>query len=418
MHRRRSAAIGTLALALFTPFLVTGSSAAATPAAAANPSPDAMAHAPADATAGVGKVTPAMRAEIDRVVEAGQTPAARTALRSGPAALAATQVRCADFEGQRYCLNSGWTTQTQASVRREAAGELSVVRTRSAGRETTGDLTPADAMRQRAAMSPGRRATAERKELTAAARSVAKVWLLRNQIQGEPLPAGFLQRHPEVTAGGTSLAARTSSGQTSPASATATTQAKPAGAYPQKDHILNPKHIREQHRTYWCGVASMQAIGWGWSGKRKTQKYWARQLGTTTSGTAISAMVNVTNAQTGYDNKKYAGKYIVLDIGNWTYRQWWKLLMRHITDYHAPVILHPILLKRFYPYLDDDASGHFQVGRGYNKRGAKANSIHYFEPWNQQRFDPSEPYIARTQSRSAYKSYRANQAHSMHNIGV
>ena len=43
--------------------------------------------------------------------------------------------------------------------------------------------------------------------------------------------------------------------------------------------------------------------------------------------------------------------------------------MRHVVDYRAPLVLHPILLKRYYPYLDDDASGHFQVGRGYDKNG-------------------------------------------------
>jgi hypothetical protein len=92
--------------------------------------------------------------------------------------------------------------------------------------------------------------------------------------------------------------------------------------------------------------------------------------------------------------------------------------MRHIVDYKAPVVLHPILLKKYYPYLDDDASGHFQVGRGYDKRGRKPLALGYFEPWNQQRFDPSEPYIDRVQWRTAYKSFRANQDHFQHNIGV
>ena len=73
--------------------------------------------------------------------------------------------------------------------------------------------------------------------------------------------------------------------------------------------------------------------------------------------------------------------------------------MRHIVDYKAPIVLHPILLKEYYPYLDDDASGHFQVGRGYDKRGSRPLTIGYFEPWNQQRFDPSEPYIDRVQWR-------------------
>jgi hypothetical protein len=81
-------------------------------------------------------------------------------------------------------------------------------------------------------------------------------------------------------------------------------------------------------------------------------------------------------------------------------------------------VLHPVLHRAYYPYLDDDASGHFQVGRGYDKNGGRPLLLGYFEPWNQQRFDPSEPAIARVQWRQAYKSYRANQDHAMHNVGV
>ncbi|QIX25341.1 hypothetical protein ncot_01115 [Nocardioides sp. JQ2195] len=410
MHRRRSAAIGTFALTLFAPLVVVGGSATAGTAA----SPDALRTPalPANATAGPSVVTPAMQTEIDRVVKAGQTASARSAMRAGPTSLADSQVRCADFEGQRYCLNTGWTTASQASVRREAAGDLTALAARSRSTETTGDLTVADAMRQRAALSPRKRAAAERAELTEAAESVGKVWLLRHQVQGEPLPDGFLERHPEITVDSTPVAARSTTSDTT----TATT--KSTKDYPQQDVILNRNRIKEQNRTYWCGVSAMQTIAWNASGTRKSQRYWAARLGTTTSGTAISEMVRVTNAYTGWDKERFAGKYIVLDIGSWSYRQWWKLQMRHITDYHAPVILHPILLRQFYPYLDDDASGHFQVGRGYDKNGSKANKLKYFEPWNQQRFDPSEPFISRTQTRGAYKSYRANQAHSMHNIGV
>jgi len=42
----------------------------------------------------------------------------------------------------------------------------------------------------------------------------------------------------------------------------------------------------------------------------------------------------------------------------------------------------------------------------------------YFEPWDQQRFHPDEPFIARVQWRNAFKSYRANRAHFQHNLGV
>jgi hypothetical protein len=204
---------------------------------------------------------------------------------------------------------------------------------------------------------------------------------------------------------------------TSP-SATATATVKPAWKYTPSATVLRKNRVAEQTRSYWCGPTSMQMIGWGWTGIKRTQATWAERLRTTTNGTAITDMVRVTNRYTGWDRDDRAGRYVTLDISDWTYSQWWLLNMRHYADYRAPIILHPVLLKRFFPYLDDDASGHFQVGRGYAKNGADPNTISFFEPWNQQRFDPSEPYIARVQWRSAYRSYRANKAHFQHNLGV
>jgi hypothetical protein len=162
----------------------------------------------------------------------------------------------------------------------------------------------------------------------------------------------------------------------------------------------------------------MQMITWGWSGRMHSQKYWAEKLGTTTSGSSITSMVDVVNRYTGWDKPSYAGPYITLDIGDWSFRQWMLLMARHIVDYRAPVILHPVLLTQFYPYLDHDGSGHFQVGRGYRKRDGKTPLLGYFEPWNQQRFHPDEPFIDRVQWRNGYRSYRANQDHFQHNLGV
>ena len=188
--------------------------------------------------------------------------------------------------------------------------------------------------------------------------------------------------------------------------------------YPTRGVVLRPKQVVEQTRTYWCGPASMQMIAWGWKHKDLGQDYWAAKLGTTTSGTSTGQMVHTVNRYTGWDKPSYAGPYIVLNIDSWTFHQWMLLMARHIVDYRAPVILNPLLLTQYYPYLDHNGGGHFQVGRGYDRRGDKSNLIGYFEPWDQQRFDPSEPYIARVQWRSAYKSYRANEAHFQHNIGV
>ena len=189
-------------------------------------------------------------------------------------------------------------------------------------------------------------------------------------------------------------------------------------SYPRKDAILKRRQTLAQNTTYWCGPAAMQAIGWGDAQKRRNQSYWARRLGTTSAGTAITDMVRVVNNKTDWDSEAHAGPYIVLDIGDFSFKQWYRLLMRHIQDYRAPVVLHPVLLKRYYPYLDDDASGHFQVGRGFDQNPGGNPRLGYFEPWDQSKFDPSEPRIGRVQWRNAYRSYRANQDHFQHNVGV
>lgn len=373
-------------------------------------------------TAGVSVVTASMKAQIQRVVAA--TPSIRPAMTSRLATLARTStaaatrplattlardlVRCATFDGQRYCIGDGWTDRSATQVRRSMVSAIGQL----AGHAQTGDLGPLQFLLRRGRLSPGARAAAERSELTAAAQSVAKVWLLRHEIQGVPLPTGFLQAHPEAAV----PASTTASGGTGGLAMTAATTRKET--YPRSSSILSTKRVSAQQRTYWCGVASMQMIAWNWSHKERSQRHWAGRLRTTTAGTAITDMVRVINQDTGWDNAKYAGRYIVLDISDWSYNQWFKLIERHISKYHAPVVLHPILLKKFFPYLDHDESGHFQVGRGYVRRSKSYNLIGYFEPWNQQRFDPSEPYIARVQWRSAYRSYLANKAHFQHDIGV
>ncbi len=409
MLRPRTVAIGALAVLLIAaPFVPRGDDedGALSPA---GKGPQQLGSA---ATAGPSRITPEAQAAIDQVVaETRSVPriSARAAARGTVAPqLVPDLVQCADFDGQRYCLGAGWTDDTEAEVqsRMATASRVSALRRTTAGATTnTGDLDAAALLARQARMTPAERATAVRTELEDAARSVAKVWLLRHEIQGVPLPRNFLAEHPEAAApAGTS--ARTAA------------KAKKRIDYPQKSAVLSTSRVAEQTMTYWCGPTTMQMIAWGWKNNKHSQQYWANKLGTTSGGTAITEMVRVVNENTGWDSKDRAGTYITLDIGDYTYGDWALLMMRHIEDYRAPVVLHPALLKRFYPYLDDDASGHFQVGRGYDKRGKKPLHIGYFEPWNQQRFDPSEPYINRVQWRNAYKSYRANQAHFQHNIGV
>jgi hypothetical protein len=402
MSRVRKLAIGAfVALLAATPFIPRGNDSDS----AIRPSGERELAAPG--APGPGALTGAMRREIDRVVAAGQRLDGVSA-RQSPTQLAGKLVRCAEFDGQRYCLHTGWTTSSETDVRARVATSIQALGTRRvAAAETTGDLDLSETLRRAAALSPAERAAAERAELTAAARSVAKVWMLRHEVQGVPLPSGFSETHPEA-----GLSARTG------ATSTTTARTKTASDYPRVGRVLSWRRTAEQTTTYWCGPTTMQMIAWGWQGERKSQRHWADRLGTTTSGTAITQMVRVVNQSTGYDRESRAGTYITLDISDWSFGKWSLLNMRHVVDYRAPLVLHPILLKKYYPYLDDDASGHFQVGRGYDKNGDRPLKISYFEPWNQQRFDPSEPYIARVQWRSAYRSYRANRAHFQHNIGV
>jgi hypothetical protein len=347
----------------------------------------------APGTVGRGKVTRAMQAEIDRVLAEG----ADVDRAQGRTALARASVRCATFDGQRYCLGFGWTNQS-----REALAARLVARP-TFGRERTGDLDADGIIARNNARSAIARTDSERAELTMAAQSVGKVWMLRHEIQGVELPADFAARHPEVAM--SDLTGGDERGGF-------------GNNYPEKFSILKESRILAQNQTWWCGPATMQAIGWSSSKQRKNQSYWARRLGTTTDGTAITDMVRVVNNKTDYDAKDKAGPYVVLDISDFTFKQWYRLMMRHVHDYRAPVVLHPVLLKQYYPYLDDDASGHFQVGRGFDQNPGGNPQLGWFEPWDQSRFDPSEPRIGRVQWRNAYRSYRANLDHFQHNVGV
>jgi hypothetical protein len=400
------------------PFAPRADGREAAPRAAATAHQRAHPTAQRQLTAGYGRVTASDRSTIDRVVDAGMKAGQARPLTPTTSARTIVDdlVRCATFDGQRYCLGSGWTDRTQAQVRARAVALLERPAARRTSITTTGDLSTYDALRRAARMSPAARARSERAEFAEAARSVAKVWLIRHQIEGVPLPRGFFARHPEVrrTNVVTGSRAQVSSGDDGGGAQ----GVKHWSDYPREATVLRPKHTAEQSRTYWCGPTSMQMIAWGWSHTRRTQGLWADRLGTTTSGTAITDMVRVVNRYTGYDRRSYAGPYITLDIGDWSFGKWKLLMARHIVDYHAPVVLHPVLLKQFFPYLDHDGSGHFQVGRGYRKRDGKQPLLSYFEPWNQQRFHPDEPFIDRLQWRDAYKSFRANKAHFQHNLGV
>ena len=385
------------------------------------------------ATAGFGRMTPTLQSEVDRVVAEGRRLG--TALARGGTSTArevSAYVRCAQFEGQRYCLGTGWTDDTEAQVQARTLAAVGAGRARKLRR--TGDLDARAALARAARMSVAERARAERAELTMAARSVAKVWLVRHEIERVPLPAGFLAAHPEArhrdadptapsspTVEPTGAATVTVSPLPTPTSASPTTKPTTAttyDGYPESAAVLDSAQVAEQERNYWCGPTAMQMIAWGWKGKYRSQDHWAGKLGTTSRGSSISALVKVTNAKTGWDQPQFAGPYIALDVKQYSFDSWQLLVMKHVVDLHAPLILHVQLLKTYFPYLDHDGSGHFQVGRGYDKRGDQPDLIGYFEPWNQQRFHPDEPFIERVQWRQSYRTFRATLAHYQHNVGI
>ena len=149
---------------------------------------------------GYGAVTPDLQREIDRVVDQGLIRG-RVSAKQTPERLAADLVRCADLAGQRYCLHTGWTTRTPPQVQaRTASPPGPSRRDRPPSTTSTGDLDILGTLRRTAGLDPSARAEAERRELTRAARSVAKVWLLRHEIEGVEFPAAFLDRHPEARA--------------------------------------------------------------------------------------------------------------------------------------------------------------------------------------------------------------------------
>ena len=108
-------------------------------------------YAARDSAPGPGVVTAADRAEIDRVL--AQAPA-RVSPRLSATDLAQRLVRCAEFEEQRYCLGVGWTSSDPELVRARAIAAPHAA-SRSIFVETTGDLSTADLLAQRAALSPG-----------------------------------------------------------------------------------------------------------------------------------------------------------------------------------------------------------------------------------------------------------------------
>ncbi|MFF0345612.1 C39 family peptidase [Kribbella sp. NPDC004875] len=349
-------------------------------------------------------------------------------------AQAASMLRCFKLDTENYCLGLGFVEQVPTGAQRHAlmsepTTEPSLRASDEAGTEQdipTGDLTPATFVEQRAALPKSQRVTAELDEMQAAWSGREKARELREIAQANTPPpnpeAPAATPQPSDT---TPAQAPTATPTTTPAVAPTRTAptvgpstpvpsqtpaapvAAPASAYIMKGFQTS------QEKGYWCGPATFQSIDWADDKQKDTQASWAKDLGSTTGGTAISAMVKQTNAKTAWP--KAAGPYIVQNVKGWNSQTFFEVHQKHLGVYKAPVIEHVQLLKRYFPYLAFNHSGHYQVGRGYNKANG---TIAIFEVFNERRFNSRGNVTDGPRNIPASALFNATLANSFQNIGL
>ena len=357
-------------------------------------------------------------------------------------AQAASMLRCFKLDTENYCLGLGFVQEVPTGPQRHALmAEPSLSAADEMGAEqdiSTGDLTPAAFVAERAALPKTQRVTAELDEMEAAWNGRAKARELRELAEAEtPPPNPETQQTPqsaiaqptapttppdEATTAPTSTPTVTPTGtptvaptRTAPTGGTPTAVpttpvapvAAPASAYLMKGFQTS------QEKGYWCGPATFQSIDWADDNQKDTQASWAKDLGSTTSGTAISAMVKQTNLKTAWP--KSAGTYIVQNVSHWTAQTFFTVHQKHLGVYKAPVIEHVQLLKRYFPYLAFNHSGHYQVGRGYDR--AKG-TIGIYEVFNERRFNNRGNVTDGPKNVPASALFNATLANSFQNIGL
>ncbi|WP_272948996.1 C39 family peptidase [Kribbella soli] len=341
-------------------------------------------------------------------------------------AQAASMLRCFKLDTENYCLGLGFVSQVPTGAQRHALMAEPNVRTAdetgqvSAEQDiATGDLTPSAFVSERAALPKSQRVTAELDEMEAAWNGRAKARELRELAETETPPpnpeptpeaAPLPTPTPTPTSTPTPVPTRTAPtlGTSTPVPSTPVAPvAAPASAYIMKGFQTS------QEKGYWCGPATFQSIDWADDNQKDTQASWAKDLGSTTSGTAISAMVKQTNLKTAWP--KSAGTYIVQNVSNWNAQTFFTVHQKHLGVYKAPVIEHVQLLKRYFPYLAFNHSGHYQVGRGYDK--AKG-TIAIFEVFNERRFNSRGNVTDGPKNIPASALFNATLANSFKNIGL
>jgi hypothetical protein len=403
---------------------------------------------------------PAAKSWTDVVQEVIRTAPDSSMLRSTALADQSKQVmRCFKLETEHYCLGLGFVDQLPSGAQLSAmTATPEVADTERATSEqdiATGALSPAAFVTERSELSDGARLTAELEEMQAAWDGRDKARALRElefptsspdlvdpeQTSDQQAPAEPVQpAQPAPTASATPAATDTATNPTAEATAkpTATPTVTPSppdrttpsapGTRPPKPKpsasappvkLPSSAYIMKgfqtsQDKGYWCGPATFQAIDWADDRQKDTQASWAKDLGVTSSGTAISAMVKQTNLKTDWDLA--AGSYIVQSVGHWNTQKFFAVHKSHLGDGKpAPVIEHVQLLKRYFPYLAFNHSGHYQVGRGYD---AKKGTIGIFEVFNERRFNSRGNVTDGPKNIPASALFNATLANSFKNIGL
>ncbi|MFG1622227.1 hypothetical protein [Kribbella sp. NPDC049227] len=331
-------------------------------------------------------------------------------------AQASSIMRCFTLEEENYCLGLGFVDRVPTGAQLQEVMSPPAVRADGeVGVEQdipTGDLTPAAFVAERAAMPKSVRVTTELDEMQAAWDGRAKARDLRLLAETRsPSASGEEEERADATPTPTPTVTPTR---------TAPTQGTPAPVTPSVVPVVAPgaAYIMKgfqtsQEKGYWCGPATFQSIDWADDNQKDTQASWAKDLGATSSGTAISAMVKQTNLKTAWP--KSAGTYIVQNVSGWNSKTFMTVHEKHLGVYKAPVIEHVQLLKRYFPYLAFNHSGHYQVGRGYDR--AK-NTIAIFEVFNERRFNSRGNVTDGPKNIPASALFNATLANSFKNIGL
>ncbi|MEU4293270.1 C39 family peptidase [Kribbella sp. NPDC026596] len=363
---------------------------------------------------------PAARSWSDVVKQVTETSPGDLELRSADtSAQASSMMRCFKLDEENYCLGLGFVDQVPTGAQVRAMLSPPSVRTDGdLGVEQdipTGDLTPAAFVAERASMPKSARVNAELDELQAAWDGRDKARSLRLLAAADagdpttPTPTPTPPTTPTLTPPTPpTTPTRTAPTQGTPTPVPPAAPVKvPASAYIMKGFQTS------QEKGYWCGPATFQSIDWADDNQKDTQASWAKDLGSTTSGTAISAMVKQTNLKTAWP--KSAGTYVVQNVASWNSQTFFTVHQKHLGVYKAPVIEHVQLLKRYFPYLAFNHSGHYQVGRGYDK--AKG-TIAIYEVFNERRFNSRGNVTDGPKNIPASALFNATLANSFKNIGL